>query len=67
MGELVSPHGPEFVISTGDNFHPRGVASVTDPLWDSVYERVYAAKSLCLAPWYPFLGNHDHQVSVQEP
>jgi acid phosphatase len=47
-----------FVISTGDNFYEKGVASVDDPQWKSTWEDVYTAPSLRV-PWYVVLGNHD--------
>ena len=48
-----------FVISTGDNFYPRGIASAFDDnllQWEEVYQpRI---------PWYLALGNHDHRGNV---
>ena len=37
---------PEFIISTGDNFYPNGVASVHDPVWKTSFEDVYHHFSL---------------------
>ncbi|MDF2797587.1 MAG: hypothetical protein K0R85_331, partial [Devosia sp.] len=48
-----------FVISTGDNFYERGVASTGDPLWQTAFEDVYSAPALQV-PWYVVLGNHDY-------
>jgi acid phosphatase len=54
---------PDFIISTGDNFYPRGVASDKDPHWQASFERVYADRAL-QCRWYVALGNHDHQGSI---
>ena len=50
----------DFVISTGDNFYPDGVASTVDPLWKSSFEDVYKHFSL-QKKWYSVLGNHDYR------
>ncbi|MDN4165785.1 tartrate-resistant acid phosphatase type 5 family protein [Cytophagales bacterium LB-30] len=55
---------PEFIISTGDNFYPNGVASINDPLWKTSFEEVYHHFSLQL-PWYVVLGNHDYRGNAQ--
>ncbi|MGD1045449.1 MAG: metallophosphoesterase [Bacteroidota bacterium] len=49
-----------FVVTCGDNFHGKGVSSVTDSLWQENFENVYTAKSLMI-PWYIALGNHDYE------
>ncbi len=51
-----------FVISTGDNFYPHGVGSVTDPQFRASFEDIYSAPSL-QTPWYAVLGNHDYEGS----
>lgn len=48
-----------FIISVGDNFYERGVASTEDPQWQKTFENVYTAPSLQV-PWYVALGNHDY-------
>lgn len=53
-----------FVISTGDNFYPGGVQSVSDPHWRRSFEEVYAAPALQV-PWYASLGNHDYRGDPQ--
>lgn len=53
----------DFVISTGDNFYPRGVVSAQDPHWQASFARVYRDPALH-CPWYVALGNHDHQGSL---
>jgi predicted phosphodiesterase len=53
-----------FIISTGDNFYPDGVASINDPLWDKSFENVYTQYSL-QKNWYVVLGNHDYKTNPQ--
>ena len=55
---------PEFIITTGDNFYPNGVASVDDPYWITSFENVYNGYNL-FVPWYAVLGNHDYRGSYQ--
>lgn len=59
MAVIAEKVGVDFIITTGDNFYPSGVTSERDPLWTSVFEKVYGAPSLQV-PWYPVLGNHDY-------
>ena len=54
----------DFVVSTGDNFYPDGVASVNDPLWQSSFEDVYKHFSL-QKKWYVVLGNHDYRSNPE--
>ncbi len=51
---------PQFIISVGDNFYERGVASTADPQWLKTFENIYTAPSLQV-PWYVALGNHDYK------
>jgi acid phosphatase len=51
---------PQFIISVGDNFYERGVASTEDPQWEKTFENIYTAPSLQV-PWYVTLGNHDYK------
>lgn len=53
-----------FIITTGDNFYPNGVASVNDAHWQASFEKVYNKPGHML-PWYPVLGNHDYETSPQ--
>lgn len=53
-----------FIISTGDNLYPDGVASTDDPLWNKSYEDIYHQFSL-QKPWYVVLGNHDYITNPQ--
>lgn len=50
----------QFIVTTGDNFYPAGVSSITDPHWKLSFENIYN-KEGHLLPWYPILGNHDYQ------
>ncbi len=52
-----------FVVATGDNFYPNGVASVDDPAWRASYEDVYTGHAL-QTDWYVVLGNHDYKGSA---
>ena len=63
MAKSAEAIGARFVISTGDNFYPKGVASVEDERWKTSFEDVYAAPALMI-PWYIALGNHDHRGNV---
>ena len=55
---------PEFILTTGDNFYPNGVASTQDPYWISSFENVYKGFGL-FVPWYAILGNHDYRGNYQ--
>lgn len=54
----------DFIITTGDNIYPKGVASAQDPAWKSSFEDIYTAHSLHVN-WYPVLGNHDYAGNPQ--
>jgi len=64
MGRTAEAIGAQFVVSTGDNFYPRGVKSVKDAQWKTKFENVYIAPALSI-PWYAVLGNHDHSGNVK--
>lgn len=49
----------DFFINVGDNFYPKGVASVKDPHWHYSLEEIYKDFSL-QREWYSILGNHDY-------
>jgi tartrate-resistant acid phosphatase type 5 len=52
MAAAAAANEAQFVMAIGDNFYPRGVKSVNDPLWKSVYEdRVGSHPSLNI-PWW---------------
>lgn len=64
MGRMAEEVDPECVIAAGDVHHFYGVASTTDPLWQTNYELVYSHPDLML-PWYPVLGNHEYRGNTQ--
>lgn len=55
---------PDLIVTTGDNFYPRGVRSADDKLWEVAFERIYDDPALKEVPWWPSLGNHDHHGDV---
>lgn len=59
MGKTADALKPGFIVSTGDNFYPKGVVSEKDPLFFFSFENVYTAFSLQW-DWYLVLGNHDY-------
>ncbi len=59
MGSAAHDLDASFVVATGDNFYPYGVASTQDYHWISSFETIYTAQSLHVK-WYPVLGNHDY-------
>jgi len=59
MGKAAHDLGASFVVATGDNFYPYGVASTQDYHWIASFETIYTAQSLHVH-WYPVLGNHDY-------
>lgn len=64
MNEIAEQVEPEFIVSTGDNFYPNGVASTQDYLWISSFEQIYSGHFL-QCPWYVVLGNHDYRGNIQ--
>jgi tartrate-resistant acid phosphatase type 5 len=48
-----------FIVSVGDNFYENGVASASDPQWQTSFENVYRDPALQI-PWQVILGNHDY-------
>ncbi|HXI71648.1 MAG TPA: tartrate-resistant acid phosphatase type 5 family protein [Verrucomicrobiae bacterium] len=59
MATAAQAVGAKFIVSVGDNFYNKGVASVDDPQWQTSFEKVYSAPSLQV-PWQVILGNHDY-------
>lgn len=60
LGAAMTGIAGDFVISTGDNFYPKGIKSVNDPLFKSSFEDVYTMHAL-QEDWYVVLGNHDYK------
>ena len=54
-----------FIISLGDNFYPKGVASAKDSRFQFTFENVYLKGSMKNKPWYVVSGNHDHRQNVK--
>ncbi|PEN12289.1 hypothetical protein CRI94_14755 [Longibacter salinarum] len=52
----------DFVVTTGDNFRPKGVNGVLDPQWHDSFDAVYDVPTLDL-PWYACLGDRCYQGS----
>lgn len=68
VAEQMSVYGRKFhtrfIIVTGDNFYPNGVASVSDRHWQASFENIYY-KEEHQVPWFPVLGNHDYRTNPQ--
>lgn len=64
LAKAVTGINASFIISTGDNIYPDGVASVHDPLWNLSFENVFYQYPLH-RPWYAVLGNHDYHQNAQ--
>lgn len=54
----------DMIISTGDNFYDNGIASVSDPYWQTSFESIYQGPHLFI-DWYVVLGNHDYRGNWQ--
>ncbi len=59
MAAFAQKRKPAFVLYLGDNFYGRGVDSITDPKWKTMFEDIYSPAELPM-PFYAVLGNHDH-------
>ena len=59
IAETHASNPPDLVLTVGDNFYPRGVASAEDPLWNTVFEDVYDGDFWENLVFFPSLGNHD--------
>jgi len=64
LAKAVTGQNANFIVSTGDNIYPDGVASVHDPLWNLSFEKVFYQYPLH-RPWYAVLGNHDYHQNPQ--
>ncbi|MFO1462742.1 MAG: metallophosphoesterase [bacterium] len=54
--------GCDFGLLLGDNFYPSGVATTSDPQWQSRFEAVYDELP---GPFFAVLGNHDYDGNEQ--
>ena len=43
LNPLMGKETPEFVLAIGDNFYSKGVTGVTDPQWDTKFEKTFTA------------------------
>ena len=66
MARTAAQTDARFVMTVGDNFYDKGVASTSDRHWRDSFENVYSAPSLQV-PWYPVLGNHDYKGEDANP
>ncbi|RAJ08303.1 calcineurin-like phosphoesterase family protein [Chitinophaga skermanii] len=64
LAQAVTGMNANFIIATGDNIYPDGVASTQDPLWNLSFENVFYQYPLHRA-WYAVLGNHDYHGNAQ--
>lgn len=64
LARAVTGINASFIISTGDNIYPDGVASVQDPLWKASFEDIFYEYPLSRS-WYAVLGNHDYHGNAQ--
>jgi 3',5'-cyclic AMP phosphodiesterase CpdA len=64
MDVISRQFGAQFIITTGDNFYDKGVASISDLQWKTSFEAIYNKKGHWIS-WYPTLGNHDYGLSPQ--
>ena len=60
LADAIAGNGASFIISTGDNFYPSGVASEFDPSLQTSFENVYIRHETHIN-WYVVLGNHDYK------
>ncbi|KAJ3276417.1 Tartrate-resistant acid phosphatase type 5 [Terramyces sp. JEL0728] len=66
MAKLADQDKTHFVVSVGDNFYgplknasAHGVASPTDPKFNTDWLQIYNGTRMNQIPWYLILGNHD--------
>lgn len=64
MGRMAEQIDIECVAAPGDVHHFWGVRSVSDPLWMTNFETIYAHPELMI-PWYPLCGNHEYRGNTQ--
>jgi tartrate-resistant acid phosphatase type 5 len=64
MAHTADRYGCDYVISTGDNIYPSGVASAADTQWQRKFVDVYREQGLT-QPFFPTLGNHDYGLAPE--
>ncbi|KAL2518678.1 Purple acid phosphatase 17 [Abeliophyllum distichum] len=60
MGIIGGKMDLDFIISTGDNFYPKGLTDEHDTAFEDSFTNIYTAPSL-QKQWYSVLGNHDYR------
>ncbi|KEG15223.1 putative tartrate-resistant acid phosphatase type 5 [Trypanosoma grayi] len=67
LTRLMQRHWVKFIVSTGDNFYPRGVRSTRDSAWVNTFERPFSDTRFHRLPFLISVGNHDlgGKVSAQ--
>ncbi len=63
MEKLIARSPVDFVLLLGDNFYPHGLRSVSDPLFDRVFEEIYTPAKFPF-PFFPVLGNHEYHENA---
>ncbi len=64
MNDWAQKENPKFIITTGDNFYPIGVADTKDIHWQESFEKIYNGVTIADKPWHVAVGNHDYLGSV---
>ena len=59
MARVAARRDVSFVVSTGDDFYPRGVTSSSDVQFETKWRARYAVGALKKLEWYNTLGDHD--------
>jgi len=60
MAEWAAVNNPDWILSVGDQFYPKGLRSTTDRQIDIRWRQMYSHDSLAHLNWYISLGNHDY-------
>ena len=58
--------GLDYIVSTGDNFYPRGVESAKSIRFNVTWRNIYNFGMLRNVPWYIAIGNHDYEPGGEE-
>jgi len=56
---------PSFIICLGDNFYPKGVESIKDDLFQTVWKDAFLVHPILNVPYRVVLGNHDYKGNFQ--
>jgi len=62
IGKYSEYYHPQFIVSLGDNFYKRGVKSVDDEKWNTVWYNNFVMQNNITQSlkWMCILGNHDY-------